>query len=348
MNQRTITWLALLAGWITIHTIASTQAPRTSGLYQIDSGTYTQVGGIWGSLTGRLPNVEQGFVALATDPQNGRVAMTILAQDQQTIFLLLTNGMISGSTIRFQQQTAHPYSNVSALGTVDYAVTNIGGTLRIDGAIRFPPICCDIPNYFSHSNVFASAVPVLAIRASEVELCWNCESNRSYQVQYRTDLTTNGWTNLGPPVLTANSTACIFDKVLPGQPQKFYRIVTVPRTLQLDETGAGTTVELAIGQLLEIVLVENPSTGYLWKQVAGDSSVLRPVGEPEFVPPPPAAIGAPGKRIFRFEAVTPSQTLLRLENRQWWQPDQPPAKTFEVTVGVRPLVPSAPGNHATP
>jgi hypothetical protein len=39
--------------------------------------------------------------------------------------------------------------------------------------------------------------PLVTIRASQVEVCWNSISNLTYQVQYRSDLTTNLWTSLG-------------------------------------------------------------------------------------------------------------------------------------------------------
>ena len=38
--------------------------------------------------------------------------------------------------------------------------------------------------------------PLVTIRASQVEVCWNSISNLTYQVQYRSDLTTNLWTSL--------------------------------------------------------------------------------------------------------------------------------------------------------
>ena len=67
--------------------------------------------------------------------------------------------------------------------------------------------------------------PVLTIRASQVDVCWNSISNLTYQVQYRSDLTTNLWTSLGDCIRSTNSTSCIFDPVVVGQPQRFYRVV---------------------------------------------------------------------------------------------------------------------------
>jgi hypothetical protein len=74
--------------------------------------------------------------------------------------------------------------------------------------------------------------PVLTIRASQVDVCWNSISNFTYQVQYRSDLTTNVWTSLVDCVRSIGSTSCIVDPVVVGQPQRFYRAVMtncVPR-----------------------------------------------------------------------------------------------------------------------
>jgi hypothetical protein len=81
---------------------------------------------------------------------------------------------------------------------------------------------------FGNSPVwqFTFAAPVLAtIRVSQVEVCWNSQSNLTYQVQYRSDLTTNLWTSLVDCIRSTNSTSCINDPIVSGQPQRFYRVV---------------------------------------------------------------------------------------------------------------------------
>ena len=66
--------------------------------------------------------------------------------------------------------------------------------------------------------------PLVTIRASQVELCWNSKSNLTYQVQYRSDLTTNLWTSLEDCIQSTNSTSCVYDRIVAGQPQRFYRV----------------------------------------------------------------------------------------------------------------------------
>ena len=67
--------------------------------------------------------------------------------------------------------------------------------------------------------------PLVSIRASQVEVCWNSISNLTYQVQYRSDLTTNVWSSLGNCIRSTNSTSCASDPIVVGQPQRFYRVV---------------------------------------------------------------------------------------------------------------------------
>jgi hypothetical protein len=80
---------------------------------------------------------------------------------------------------------------------------------------------------FSHVTQFTfEPPPRVTIRISQVEVCWNSISNLTYQVQYRSDLTTNVWTSLLDCVRSTGSTTCILDPVIVGQPQRFYRVVT--------------------------------------------------------------------------------------------------------------------------
>ena len=66
--------------------------------------------------------------------------------------------------------------------------------------------------------------PLVTIRTSQVEVCWNSQSNLTYQVQYRSDLTTNLWTPLVDCVQATGSTSHVSDPIVAGQPQKFYRV----------------------------------------------------------------------------------------------------------------------------
>jgi hypothetical protein len=74
-------------------------------------------------------------------------------------------------------------------------------------------------------SVVAVPSPVMSIRISEVEVCWTSVTNAMYRVDYRSSLTTNAWVTLSSCVPSAGGETCITDKVLPGEPQRFYRVV---------------------------------------------------------------------------------------------------------------------------
>ncbi len=69
--------------------------------------------------------------------------------------------------------------------------------------------------------------PEATIRVSQVEVCWSPLLNRTYQLQYRSDLTTNIWTNLGAPIQGTDSPICIYDSV-GSESRRFYRVIKLP------------------------------------------------------------------------------------------------------------------------
>ena len=86
----------------------------------------------------------------------------------------------------------------------------------------------DVSEVDDISEVFCLGVPVASLRVSQVEFCWTSRSNRTYQVQYRSALTTNLWTNFGGPVPGNGTTNCVTEPVLPGEPQRYYRVEELP------------------------------------------------------------------------------------------------------------------------
>lgn len=69
------------------------------------------------------------------------------------------------------------------------------------------------------------AQTIVSVRTSEVQVCWLSTTNVTYQVQYRSELTTNVWTSLLDCVEATASETCVSDSVIPGQPRRFYRVI---------------------------------------------------------------------------------------------------------------------------
>ena len=86
-----------------------------------------------------------------------------------------------------------------------------------------------VSNDFTVDDIsFTPLTPFASIRLSQVEVCWNSITNRMYQVQYRSSLTTNTWVDLGVSVAGSGPTNCVTDSISQGQAQRFYRVVQLP------------------------------------------------------------------------------------------------------------------------
>jgi hypothetical protein len=218
--------------------MARPQGAPTGGWYQIVSGRYTACCGIAGSTSDPLPNASDTFVELTVDRQKNLAQMRFLGADMQTVLRIppqlsrsefvyaFTNGMVFADHIQFGDPFLPPVPDQASFS---FVISNSMDTLLINGTVITPcPGCADVPQEFQHTNVVAVGMPTPAIRVSEVEVCWNSTSNRTYQVQYRSTLTTNSWVDLGPPVVANSSNSCITDKVLLGQPQRYYHVLILP------------------------------------------------------------------------------------------------------------------------
>jgi hypothetical protein len=81
-------------------------------------------------------------------------------------------------------------------------------------------------NVGTYTVSITSGAPRLSIEISQVRLCWNSQTNKMYQIQYRSALTTNAWVDLGAPIPGSGTTTCITDAVtIPG---RFYQVVPLP------------------------------------------------------------------------------------------------------------------------
>lgn len=108
------------------------------------------------------------------------------------------------------QRFATNFMATSNATTVRFSGTGVAGNAHID-------------------NVILERLPLaLAIRVAEVEVCWETVTNKGYQVQYRSELTTNAWASLGAVRQGTGTGDCIRDSSPLGEPQRFYRVITDP------------------------------------------------------------------------------------------------------------------------
>jgi hypothetical protein len=76
-------------------------------------------------------------------------------------------------------------------------------------------------------GVTANFSPPLSIAVGSVNLGWSSQTNRTYQLQYTTNVSAGIWINLGTPVQGTGSNIVASDTNLAG-PRRFYRLAPVP------------------------------------------------------------------------------------------------------------------------
>jgi inhibitor of cysteine peptidase len=103
-------------------------------------------------------------------------------------------------------------------------------------------------------------------------------------------------------------------------------------SMKLNENDAGKTVEIAVGDALEIILPANPTTGYVWEVNSLGLNVLR-LGETNFIND--TAIGSSGMEVIKFQAIAAGKSTVKLIFHRPFEQNIPPLKTFEVTVIIK-------------
>lgn len=146
-----------------------------------------------------------------------------------------------GNTRQFDQlfpfSTPFLYDPSAGSLVVDFQITQGTGPAIRSDAVLDSPVARDLfapGNPTATDGQFGEApvaqltfepAPLVTIRPSQVEVCWESVSNATYRVEWQSDVTQNTWTPLVDCLQSTNTTTCITDPVIKGEPQKFYRVV---------------------------------------------------------------------------------------------------------------------------
>ncbi len=104
--------------------------------------------------------------------------------------------------------------------------------------------------------------------------------------------------------------------------------------LQLKFSDNGSDIELQQGDLLELILESNPTTGYQW-EFEPDLPPILVQQDWEFTPYA-ERIGSSGLLHMRIQAQEPGSASLRVVYRRPFLRTHPPLHVFEITLEVRP------------
>ena len=108
-------------------------------------------------------------------------------------------------------------------------------------------------------------------------------------------------------------------------------------TVESISTGdAGKTINVATGGELTVTLESNITTGYSWTENASmsQSGVLQQTGH-QYQPPAQQIPGRGGQEVWTFKALAAGTTTVSMEYKRPFEPNNPPANTFNITVMVK-------------
>lgn len=102
----------------------------------------------------------------------------------------------------------------------------------------------------------------------------------------------------------------------------------------LTEADNGRTVDIAVGDTVEITLRENATTGYRWAIDRYDEQIADALGsEPHYQP---NKIGAGGTVTFSFRGKTAGSGDIALKNWRHWEGDASVTSRFRIRLNVKP------------
>ena len=172
---------------------------------------------------GSILFIDRGVISLATENYRIRGPSANVETDEafHRYRIEADAPTISGSQIRVYYD--------GALTLTGQIVDRLGGADRPQiffGDSTSGPWGTSYWRYFRHNAAARTPGTRMSIKHA-AEICWWAEANKTYQVQWMPRLGTNAWTDFGLPVTGDDSTKGIFDSTR-GQPQKVYRVVTLP------------------------------------------------------------------------------------------------------------------------
>ena len=107
-----------------------------------------------------------------------------------------------------------------------------------------------------------------------------------------------------------------------------------PVEISITEQEVEQAVGLEVGSILEVALPATPSTGYVWEVGFYNPSVLKPVGEPEFIKQS-TKLGSEELQKLHLEAIGSGETELVLVYQRCFHPEAADQRTFRIGVNVK-------------
>lgn len=230
--------------WIPSLAVASVPEAPVSGVYRITGGGFRLCCGLLGPIEYLLPDEEQHFIVLTVTPGGGPASMSILGQDEETVFKLpggnlrpdfayrFTGGIVSANSITFRTSDPGP---AALLPSYSYELKYTSNQLSLHGHAIVPcQFCADFPEEFNHVNVVAT----LAYAAPQIEdvrrdgdrikFTFQGEAGYNYFVDFAESIPAVEWNNLATFRTKLVGIRPEVTDTVGGKNPRFYRIRKEP------------------------------------------------------------------------------------------------------------------------
>jgi uncharacterized repeat protein (TIGR02543 family) len=170
------------------------------------------------------------LVITATDASGITALFGALKTNQVLLSVLpTTNGAVTVNPLK-PVYTKGDLVTLTAVAVTNYALA--GWTGNASGAMNPLVLSLDSNMVVSANFVFATNPPLAFQTVAQIgdtlTLVWSAQPGRTYQVEYRTNLTDTNWSNLGSPVTATNSTMTATDSIAADSLQRWYRMALLP------------------------------------------------------------------------------------------------------------------------
>ena len=143
------------------------------------------------------------------------------------VYVVINDAIMYSNQVQSYRQTVTFTNDNVSLNQGDF----VDFTLVWGGQVSIDTDATDVDAVISE---WEPAPPTLRILLPQLELCWTTETNAWYQLQYRCSLMAGQWIPLTTNWVSGDGARfCTADAMLPGQPQRFYRVVATNSAPQL-------------------------------------------------------------------------------------------------------------------
>ncbi len=109
-----------------------------------------------------------------------------------------------------------------------------------------------------------------------------------------------------------------------------------PTTIIIKENSQKEKYSLRKGDIVEVILNANPSTGYKWQIENIDNSKLKMVDETYTAEKVNRDIvGSGGNKIYLFKALKKGNTVIEFKYSRPFEKELPPVKKFHINLDIR-------------